>query len=270
MKSIMDWEKVILCANLCLFSYNELKDPIVKEAYQKLDLDMDTAQSINGKNASATISISKHVDKKTVYVACRGTDEIRDWVNNLNTIPIKAMLRTLPIGKVHRGMWNYYLSMAKHLNKNICRLVKQGYRRYVFTGYSLGASIIFSSIETKMLYKDIDIECYLFASPKIGNRRFMQVIESFVPRYVHFILQNDLVPDFPFMTDLIPFPKTYIINDGKKRLNSLDYVKQLFSVFLLKQPVFAKTHYISNYLIYINKLPDYTQHLMKTLILIDE
>lgn len=210
----MDWDEITLSANLCLLSYEDFKDDINKEAFKALGIDLGVTSIQERSNAYTFIVLSKQKD--TLFITWRGTDELKDWWNNLDVKPELVALNGVSIGFVHGGIWKHYNLLRDGINKEIDNFVYNGGHRIVFCGYSLGAAVSFCAIETKQRHVDVDISTYLFASPRIGDELFVRSLRNYCERYVHIALDTDVVPKFPLISKFVPFTKTIIIKSGRK------------------------------------------------------
>lgn len=245
----MDWDEITLAANLCLFSYEDFTDDINKEALSSLGILVDKVSIHNIKNASTTVSFSK--SNESLYITWRGTDQLNDWWNNINIKPLKAYINDVSLGKVHTGLWNYYLTLQKMVNMEIDNYIKMGGKRIVFSGYSLGASICYSAIETTLRLRNVDVMLYLFASPKLGDKTFMNSFVQYCPSYIHIILDADVVPTLPFFSQFVSFQKTYKLEANNKNICQNCFVKFL-NCWVFQNVL--KNHAISNYVNILNAL----------------
>ncbi len=66
----------------------------ILDALTGIDADFKTVEGF-GKNSSQGIVVGH---SRYITAAFRGTDEIGDWLDNLNVLPIDH-----PLGEVHRG-----------------------------------------------------------------------------------------------------------------------------------------------------------------------
>jgi hypothetical protein len=243
----MDWDEITLSANLCLFSYDDFIDKVNKEALKLLGIDVGTVSVHQVKNTSATVSFSKSLD--TLYITWRGTDQVCDWLNNININPLPARINGKSIGKVHAGLWKYYEELRQEVNIKIDDFVKLGGSKIVFSGYSLGASVCFSAIETKQRLVNVDVIVYLFASPKLGNTEFMNVLNKYCWRFLHIIIDQDIIPTLPYFSQFVSFQKTYKL----KTIDNNTYHNWIIKLLdRINYSKIYKNHAISNYVNILN------------------
>ena len=75
--------------------------------------------------------------------------------------------------------------------------IESGKTKIVFTGHSLGASVVLSALETIITYPHLDISCITFGSPKIGDQEFVDSYNSVVKNSVRIVDEEDIVPQVP-------------------------------------------------------------------------
>jgi predicted lipase len=149
---------------MCKDVYNDKKEIIVKKKYGKM------------------------------FIAMEGTDNIKDWINNLSFMFKK--------NDKHSGFTRY----ANHCKEqyNIKNIVNKN-KHIIFTGHSLGAAstlIMCNDIINEQNIKNKNIEIVLFGSPKVGGKQFTQQFNTLLEQnknisvsiYKH---NNDIVCSLP-------------------------------------------------------------------------
>ncbi|WIA37880.1 hypothetical protein OEZ86_014727 [Tetradesmus obliquus] len=70
--------------------------------------------------------------------------------------------------------------------------------RVVVTGHSLGAALAtLGAFWLKTIMPSVTVECWAFASPRVGNKEFAEVFASTVDSCFRFTHKNDVVPAVP-------------------------------------------------------------------------
>lgn len=126
-------------------------------------------------------------DDLYIYTVLRGSTSIQDWKNDMNIklVNYDKCANCL----VHEGFCTYAMSIQHQI---ISVLRKYPNHKQVFTGHSLGASVLLNSLEFE---RPIVVT---FGSPRIGNIDFAEYASSYLTsrtfRYTH---NKDVVPHLP-------------------------------------------------------------------------
>lgn len=131
------------------------------------------------------------------YIAAvfRGTDEIADWLDNLNVVPTSG-----PFGKVHKGFRNALMDVWPSMRQTIRTIRRRNGRRRPLwlTGHSLGGAL--ATIAASLLVEDDEpfFGVYTFGSPRCGDKEFARVykVEAGARTY-RFQNNNDIVSRVP-------------------------------------------------------------------------
>ena len=161
-------EELCLCAKLCKTCYKS------KES------------TLQNKNAKCYIIN----ENNTLYIAWCGTDEPVDFLSNLDI----SLTPFFYGGQVHEGFLKYSMLLRDQVLK-----IVQGFKgdRIVFTGHSLGSSVLFIAIECKRLYSYKNINYVSFGSPMIGDTDFVDTCESILDSCIRVYDKNDPVCILP-------------------------------------------------------------------------
>lgn len=156
------------------------------------ELDDGFARVVPFNANSSQACVIEHRD----YVAAvfRGTDEIRDWLDNLNVIPVPG-----PFGKVHKGFHDALMDVWPGMRQTI-RSLRQGSPLPLWlTGHSLGGAM--ATIAASMLVHADEpfYGVYTFGSPRCGNQKFSRryKTEGAQARTHRFQNNNDIVTRVP-------------------------------------------------------------------------
>jgi len=132
---------------------------------------------------------------KTIYIVFRGTTNTKDWVTNLNIIPIKT-----PFGKIHGGFYGAWKKIYRVLlgEANISDLIESS-ENVVICGHSLGGAL--SSIcaaALAMYHPNQHFSCITFGGPRVGSRSFRKYFNKMENiSCKRFAVQADPVPRIP-------------------------------------------------------------------------
>ena len=103
-RSLKEWEEFLFCANLCKMSYKELTQ---QEELERLK-SSDFYRSLKEKDAmikpfedeNTEGVCMKYLDK--IYICLRGSEELEDFVDDLNIRQKKFVSHDKYCGKIHR------------------------------------------------------------------------------------------------------------------------------------------------------------------------
>ena len=142
-------------------------------------------------NNSSQAALVEHEDY--LCMAFRGTNEPKDWLDNLNLIATKQLF-----GQFHSGFWNAVEDIWEPLD-NHCRNLQQAKRRPVFiTGHSLGGAMA-TVAAAKFLHEDRPFtSVYTFGQPRVMTRKTAQIFNTECKsRFFRFHNNNDIVTRIP-------------------------------------------------------------------------
>ena len=132
-----------------------------------------------------------------VLVSFRGTENLRNWFNNLKFLKVE-----FGNGKVHKGFYRGYTDLEDELNTVIddAKRIVGSDRKFVLVGHSLGAALaqIFALSLGKAGEEVSTV--YLYGSPRVGNACFVQEynrIKNLGHRTFHFKNKGDPVTVVP-------------------------------------------------------------------------
>lgn len=128
----------------------------------------------------------------TEMIVCfRGTDSWTDVLINLKCLPHAFHVGDEYCGIVHRGFWEYYMSLRQDVVEEIATMKP---KKVVFVGHSLGGCVMLLALECALNYKSIKTECYTFGSPGIGDEYFEKKLVKNT-RVLKVRYESDLVPN---------------------------------------------------------------------------
>lgn len=128
-----------------------------------------------------------------ILVANRGTYSPEEMLANMN-----YSQRNFMSGKIHNGFYEIYNNIRVELLAKIKQEVDEGAQRIILTGHSMGAAVsVLCACELKEKYPTLQLTCYTFGMPRIGNKEFVLYVDDNIKLY-QFINDSDQVPMFPF------------------------------------------------------------------------
>lgn len=121
-----------------------------------------------------------------VVLAFRGTDDIMDWIANLNFAQVDALG-----GRVHRGFYETLQTVWKQAAEGLDQLYdKQRNPRLWITGHSLGGAL--AVLASKTISPVLPIAgTFTFGQPRVGDENFAN---SYEPRLIRLVTAKDAVP----------------------------------------------------------------------------
>lgn len=198
------------CINLIQILYNNNYSVPPKGLSEEITLKYNIKSKVFG-----TLWYAK--DKNTLFIIFRGTTDIQDIIKDLNfqqnvyntnTKNTQVSLRNIitkskntqnylrnieSSAKIHNGFFTIYLNIKTEL---IDTLTKLNPTNIVITGHSLGAAVATICAADLYLLGYSNIVSYIFASPRIGNQSFANIVKNIS---LYSIINNlDIVPTFPY------------------------------------------------------------------------
>ncbi|MCZ2723167.1 lipase family protein [Marinomonas sp. 15G1-11] len=144
---------------------------------------------VNKKSAQAILIEHEHY----LCMAFRGTDEMADWLDNMNAFSTKELF-----GEFHRGFWHSLDDVWYPLYKTYCLLQKIKKRPLFFTGHSLGGAMA-TIAAAKFIHLDEPFtSVYTFGQPRVVSRHTAQIYNmECKDRFFRFHNNNDIVTRIP-------------------------------------------------------------------------
>ncbi len=149
-------------------------------------------KSIKSANkSSAQAMLVEHNDY--LCMAFRGTDEVADWIDNLNAFPQEGLF-----GKFHRGFWGSVEDVWTIINGTYKRLNAEKQRPLFITGHSLGGAMA-TVAASRFIDKDLPfVSVYTFGQPRSMTRETARIFNSEAgSRCYRFQNNEDLVTRVP-------------------------------------------------------------------------
>ncbi|KAF8454918.1 Alpha/Beta hydrolase protein [Terfezia claveryi] len=156
------------------------------------------ADFANKGSADTTGIVVLDATTKTIVVAYRGSQSIRNWFTNAQ-IETKPMPEWCPGCEVHAGFLDAFQEEQTTVVDSVTRLMKKnpGYK-LVVTGHSLGGAIA-TVAATDLRKRGFQVSLVTYGSPRVGNEALAKFISASKPnfRVTHL---NDPVPRLPPLT----------------------------------------------------------------------
>lgn len=182
-------------------------------------------------NESSSAILVEHTDY--FALAFRGTDEVRDWIDNINTIPIAALF-----GKFHRGFYKslerIWPNIASYYQKKRLELRQHDStpKGLFLTGHSLGGAMA-TIAASRLIEKDYPFTgVYTFGQPRAVTAATADIFNIRArSRFFRFQNNNDIVTRLPARMMGYSHVGTYmhilqskaIVNDPGLWLQFLDF-----------------------------------------------
>lgn len=126
-----------------------------------------------------------------MVIAFRGTDDIQDWLINLNRFAVKT-----PHGEIHKGFYNAYQS----LKPQILGSLKEKQPKHLWiTGHSLGGALALVCAYDLTENEKIDLDGIItFGQPMVARKQLAEHLDAvLLGRYAFYVNGSDLVPRVP-------------------------------------------------------------------------
>ena len=134
-------------------------------------------------------------DGQQLTIAFRGTESVTDWIRNV--MRYRTACPYLPGTKVHAGFLSQYAGLQTQVMEH---MHTSRATRIIVTGHSLGGALAtLCAAELATRFTTMSIACYVYGSPRVGDRRFVQAIENLSNLTILRIhVPRDLVTNLPY------------------------------------------------------------------------
>lgn len=140
--------------------------------------------------------IGYRTEDETIYVVFRGTQSIRDWIDDFHIRQIDYFL--CDECKVHKGFIEAEQAVIRDVIEEV-NVLRDKFENYniVITGHSLGAALAtLSAVDLNNL--NVSAQLFVFGSPRIFNEEAARYVsENIIPNFVHVSHNKDIVPHLP-------------------------------------------------------------------------
>ena len=126
---------------------------------------------------------------KTALVAIRGTEDLEDWLHDLDAVPV-PIAGDGPL--VHKGFLDATDEIWPGVRDLLMRLNPE---KVLITGHSLGAAMAVQCAYTLAIVWPVTV-C-TFAGPRVGSPEFVREFNSRIPNCTRVVNAGDVVPNLP-------------------------------------------------------------------------
>ena len=126
-------------------------------------------------------------------MAFRGTNEVADWLDNINVFSTKELF-----GEFHRGFWKAVEDVWQPINEKIQSLQSQNKLPIFMTGHSLGGAMA-TIAAARLIHEDKPFtSVYTFGQPRVMTRETARIFNlECKDRFFRFHNNNDIVTRVP-------------------------------------------------------------------------
>jgi triacylglycerol lipase len=142
------------------------------------------------KNSSQA-AVIEH--EKYICMAFRGTNELADWIDNINAISEKALF-----GEFHRGFYQSVMDIWGPMYQTYRSLMDKERRPIFFTGHSLGGAMATVAASIFVFNDWPFTSVYTFGQPRVMSRETSRIFNAECKnRFYRFQNNNDVVTRAP-------------------------------------------------------------------------
>ena len=204
---------------------------------------------------SAQAALIEHKDY--LCIAFRGTDELADWLDNLNAFTTQELF-----GAFHRGFWHSVEDVWQPINAKFRQLQQQNPRPLFITGHSLGGAMA-TIAAAKLVHEDKPFTSeYTFGQPRALTRDTARIFNAECKsRYFRFHNNNDIVTRAPARLMGYSHIGRYLYISSEQQIHQeagfwfkfIDYVDGAVSALLEEGIDLVEDHDIDKYLAAIER-----------------
>lgn len=148
--------------------------------------------SVTGESVNSAQAIL--VEHERYYcMAFRGTNEVADWLDNINVFPVKELF-----GEFHRGFWQSVEDVWETIFSTYHQLNQKKKRPLFLTGHSLGGAMA-TIAAARLVQLDLPFtSVYTFGQPRTMTRHTSRIFNmECKSRFYRFHNNNDLITRVP-------------------------------------------------------------------------
>lgn len=136
-------------------------------------------------------------EKDTLVLSFRGTEHIKDAINNLRFAKVRIdeiNHNKWCLSRIHRGFKKQYLTLFDKFKDELLNADD-----VICMGHSLGGALaVLCSYDIKHNYPNVQkLACYTFGSPRVGNTSFQKEFDKLVPNCYRIVNNDDPIPLLP-------------------------------------------------------------------------
>lgn len=153
--------------------------------------DNDFENVVPVSNNSAQAALVSH--QNYICLVFRGTDEVLDWKDNVDTFPTKALF-----GDFHRGFWRSFNDVWGSLATELQKVQQHKIRPVFLTGHSLGGAMAMAAAAHFVHHDQPFTSLYTFGQPRLLLRGTAQIFNMECKgRCFRFHHNNDIITRVP-------------------------------------------------------------------------
>ncbi|MBP0001830.1 MAG: lipase family protein [Cyanobacteria bacterium SID2] len=176
-------------------SFQAEREPgwIEKQIRQRISPNVELPEIRKIYYGFALTSIDRHV------IVFRGTQEVDEWIANLNAKQTYYKFYDLNPGKVHEGFYEIYNGALSEQTRNLVSQLDPNLPCYI-TGHSLGGALaLLAALDIVETFpeRQSQIRMYNYGTPRVGNPVFAQYYSDRVPNSYRIINIADVTPTLP-------------------------------------------------------------------------
>jgi len=178
-----EWSVTELMASISDIAYQT--PPAAKRSYRGLGF--ERIRPIIEDSMAVYVVSAKNV----AVIAFRGTDDLADWLVNLNALSMRT-----PHGRVHRGFASTYTKLEKEV---MAALQKQQPKHLWVTGHSLGGALAVVCAHRLIENEKLPLHGIItFGQPMVARKRLADYLDKQLSgRYARIVNGADIVPQVP-------------------------------------------------------------------------
>ncbi|KAL4439111.1 hypothetical protein ABPG74_008886 [Tetrahymena malaccensis] len=164
-----------------------------------------SVQTFNNQEFKSQGFCGYDIKTESIIVAFRGTDQLQNWLSNINFVPVKYLDNDCKDCKIHQGFKNILDSILFEMNQCVINLKKQyNSTSILITGHSLGGAMatLFSvQLKKLLMNKFQQFDLITFGSPRVGNLEFVNYANQLLGKNSFRVVNySDIVPHLPYNT----------------------------------------------------------------------
>ena len=179
--------------------------------HQDQFFDFGSYQDTNsGSSSNSKFSYLVNKDQKYMIIAFRGTDNLQNWMKNVEISSMKMKFGQFENCSVHKGFGQIF----EVLQKKIVEIIKKYHdgkdkilKTVIFTGHSLGGALAnLNYVRFSNWLPNIKFECITFGAPRVGDQNFEKAFQfvnkkfkngNNLTKFGRFVYKDDIVPTMP-------------------------------------------------------------------------
>ena len=184
-KTSFSLQNALLLAQASKLAYSS---PANAKAGAIKTLGFKTARFIGKEDTQLFVAQSPNA----IVVAFRGTEEIKDWLTNPDSVFLN-----IPLGEVHRGFYEALQVVWPNIDLTI-KTYQDNAQKIWFTGHSLGGALAMLAVSMFLDKPESVGGLYTFGQPRVGDKAFAKNFDAKLKSKTYrFVNNNDIVPRVP-------------------------------------------------------------------------